>query len=67
MVKVLVNGKSFVIDDGTTVTGLLQGLEVKPAGIAVELNQEIVPRAEHAKTVLRENDALEIVRMTGGG
>jgi sulfur carrier protein len=35
--------------------------------VAVELNQEIVPRAEHASRALAEGDVLEVVHFVGGG
>jgi sulfur carrier protein len=35
--------------------------------VAVERNQEVVPRAEHAATRLDEGDSLEIVHFVGGG
>lgn len=35
--------------------------------IAVELNGEIVPKSKYASTVLKDGDAVEIVRFVGGG
>ena len=35
--------------------------------VAVELNLEVVPRAQHGATVLREGDKLEVVTLVGGG
>jgi sulfur carrier protein len=45
---------------------------VDPAGsagrrVAVELNQEIVPRSRHASQSLADGDRLEIVHAIGGG
>ena len=34
---------------------------------AVELNEEILPKAEYAETVLKDGDVLEIVNFVGGG
>ena len=36
-------------------------------GSAIELNGEVVRRADHAATPLREGDRLEVVRLVGGG
>src|SRR5205085_650257 len=38
-----------------------------PAKLAVEVNLGVVPRAEHAATVLADGDAVEIVTLVGGG
>jgi thiamine biosynthesis protein ThiS len=38
-----------------------------PRGIAVERNREIVPKSEHAATVLGEGDQIELVQFVGGG
>lgn len=64
---VIVNDETQQYPDGLTVTQLLQqlGLEGKP--VAVELNQELVPRGQHPDTTLHDGDRLEIVSLTGGG
>ena len=41
------------------------GLAGKP--VAVERNREIVPRAQHATTLLAAGDRLELVTFVGGG
>jgi len=35
--------------------------------VAVELNGNIVPKAEYAKTMIAEGDKLEVVSFVGGG
>ena len=35
--------------------------------IAVELNEEILPKTEYVSTVLKDGDVMEIVRFMGGG
>jgi sulfur carrier protein len=62
-----VNGKPREIANGTSVAELLDKLGVKQPHVAVELNLEVVPRAEHAATALREGDRLEVVTLVGGG
>ena len=46
---------------------LLQRLELTGRRLAVELNRDIVPRSQHAATVLVEGDQIEIVHAIGGG
>jgi thiamine biosynthesis protein ThiS len=62
-----VNGDSRSIDDGVTVAQLLRELGVTAPHFAVELNLEVVPRAKHSDTLLRDGDRLEVVTLVGGG
>jgi sulfur carrier protein len=65
--QIEVNGLPREVDDGTTVAALLGELEVVQPHVAVELNLEVVPRAQHADTVLHDGDRLEVVTLVGGG
>ena len=49
---------------------LMQYLEensISPQRIAVELNEEILPKADYADAVLKDGDVVEIVNFVGGG
>lgn len=61
------NGEPRELPPGSTITELLQELGVTRPHVAVELNLEVVPRAQHADTVLRDGDRLEVVTLVGGG
>jgi sulfur carrier protein len=65
--RIQVNGESREIAAGSTVAALLSELGVTQPHVAVELNLEVVPRAEHRETVLRDGDTLEVVTLVGGG
>ena len=65
--RIQVNGESREIAAGSTVAALLGELGVTQPHVAVELNLEVVPRAEHRETVLRDGDKLEVVTLVGGG
>jgi sulfur carrier protein len=65
--KIQVNGESRDIAEGSSITALLGQLGVTQPHVAVELNLEVVPRAQHGATVLREGDKLEVVTLVGGG
>ena len=62
-----VNGQPREVAAETSVSQLLEELGVKQPHVAVELNLEVVPRAQHAATSLREGDRLEVVTLVGGG
>ncbi len=63
---VLINGEQ-TVSDGKTVKNVVDELGYNPLAIAVELNEEILPKAEYAETVLKDGDVLEIVNFVGGG
>ncbi len=62
-----VNGQRRELAEGTTIAGLLTELDVKQPHVAVEVNLEVVPRAQHAQTTLQDGDRLEVVTLVGGG
>jgi len=64
-VEILCNGKPQVVEEGATVASLVAELNLK--GVAVEVNEEIVPREQHEGCVLSEGDRVEIVTLVGGG
>jgi sulfur carrier protein len=65
--KIHVNGEEREVAAGTSVSDLLRELGVTQPHVAVELNLEVVPRAQHAGTWLGEGDRLEVVTLVGGG
>lgn len=52
---------------GKTVTEMLAAMKVNGQRVAVELNEDIVPKASYGETVLKEGDTVEVVRFVGGG
>nr|WP_275976479.1 sulfur carrier protein ThiS [Geothrix alkalitolerans] len=50
-----------------TVADLATWLDLPAFGSAVELNGEVIRRADHPATPLKEGDRLEVVRLVGGG
>ena len=52
---------------GLSVQGLLTELGLDTRKVAVERNEEIVPRSHYMETWLASGDQLEIVHFIGGG
>src|SRR5437763_13288030 len=67
MPKITVNAEPRSFPAPLTVSDLLRTLAKDPAKLAVEINRDVVPRAEHPRRQLREGDAVEIVTLVGGG
>ncbi len=66
-INVIVNGRDVELSEGVVIQGLLDSLDIRTRGGAVELNMEIVPKGRYAQTVLKEGDRIEIIQMVGGG
>jgi sulfur carrier protein len=66
-VSVFVNGERHQLASPATVFDLLRRLELPLRGVAVEVNEQVVPRARHAEHELADGDRLEIVSLVGGG
>lgn len=67
MLELTLNGVSRQFPDTLTVAGLIDQLGYAGKRIAVERNGEIVPKSQHATTLLVSGDQLEIVVAVGGG
>lgn len=65
--QIEVNGEPLQVSEQTTLAELIEQLELTGKRIAVELNQDIVPRSEHGQTRLSAGDRVEIVHAIGGG
>ncbi len=65
--QIVVNGKNHQLQEQASVADLLQQLELGDRRLAVEVNQAIVPRSQHAQHLLTAGDRVEIVHAIGGG
>jgi sulfur carrier protein len=65
--RLVVNGEERQVGQSTTVKQLLASMGLADTLVAVERNEEVVPRAQHESAVLTEGDRLEVVHFVGGG
>lgn len=62
------NGMTFEVEEGMTLPGLLDWAGHEDLrGLAVAIDDEVVPRSEWDSTVLSPGQRVEIVRAVGGG
>jgi sulfur carrier protein len=64
--NITTNGEAASIDP-LSVQEYLVSLGIDPRRVAVELNRDILPKAQYQETLLKEGDTLEIVHFVGGG
>jgi sulfur carrier protein len=65
--RCVVTGNTENLPDGLTVAYLLREKGLDRAACAVEVNEAIVRKADHAEHTLGEGDRVEIVTLVGGG
>jgi thiazole synthase len=65
--RVTVNGEVRTAPPGITVAGLLAEMGIDPARVAIERNQDVIPRRTWGQTALSDGDQVEIVAFVGGG
>lgn len=65
--QILLNGELADAADGSTVDSLLTKLGISRERVAVELNADIIPKANYGQQLLCDGDKIEIVHFVGGG
>lgn len=65
--QILLNGETRALESDATIAELVESLGLTGRRIAVEVNEEIVPKSEHGGIRLTEGDRVEVVHAIGGG
>lgn len=65
--RVKVNGQEAQLDPGMDLDRLLAFYRLKKDMVVVELNRAVPPKEAYGRTVLKDGDAVEIVKFLGGG
>jgi len=66
-VRITVNGKPRSVSTGLSIASLLQEMGVALGHVAVERNEEVVPRKAWPETTIGDGDRIEVVAFMGGG
>jgi sulfur carrier protein len=68
MIEVSINQKNYFLPEAGTLADVLPLLEIPQAdGIAIAVNEEVIPRSEWGKRELRPRDRVFVIRATQGG
>jgi sulfur carrier protein len=65
--QIYLNGEEKQIPDALDMAGLIKLLDLTGQRIAVEVNEELVPRSTFNSHLLQEQDHVEIIQAVGGG
>jgi sulfur carrier protein len=65
--QIYLNGEEKQIPEDLDMAGLIDLLALADQRIAVEVNEELVPRSTFSGHPLRADDRVEIIQAVGGG
>ncbi|WP_083025360.1 sulfur carrier protein ThiS [Vreelandella lionensis] len=66
-IQLTLNGEPYAMTAGLTAADLVEQLGLGGRRIAVEINEQIVPKSQLAATPLGAGDQIEVVHAIGGG
>ena len=65
--QISVNGEPRELRQSLTLAELVEALELGDHRVAIEVNEELVPRSVFPDHTLKDGDRVEIVHAIGGG
>lgn len=65
--QIYINGEAREVPEATTMSVLVELLELGGQRIAVEVNEELVPRSRFTEHRLVSDDQVEVIHAVGGG
>jgi len=65
--QIILNGNPTEVPDGIAMDDLIERLELTGQRLAVEVNEELVPRSSFREHRLVPSDRVEIIHAVGGG
>ncbi len=66
--QITINNQSYTFNENTSLENAVESLELKETnGIALALNEEIIPKSNWQKTILYNEDKIIIIGAVAGG
>lgn len=65
--KLTVNNKETEVNDACTLSGLAEQLALPDKGVAIAVNNRMIPRTEWDTYTLQPNDSLVVIKAACGG
>ena len=66
-IQIYINGKKKYIDSYYNINNILEVYSLKNKLIAVEINQEVIPKSNYKTKKINKDDRIEILELIGGG
>lgn len=65
--KVFINNKEVEIAEYSTINRLTQSLQLPDKGVAIAVNNKMIPKTEWDNFTLQEHDSIVIIKAVCGG
>lgn len=65
--QIYINGEEKTVAAESSMAALVEQLALTDKRIAVEVNEELVPRSTFEQHLIQANDRIEIINAVGGG
>jgi sulfur carrier protein len=65
--QIRLNGESLQLESSCSLESLLSAQNQLKAGVAVAINQQVIPRSQWSHTFLSEHDDVDLFRAIAGG
>ena len=66
-IQIYINGKKKNINTNCNLISILEEYSLKNRLVAVEINQEVIPKSNYKTKKINKNDRIEIIELIGGG
>ena len=66
-IKILLNGKKYLISKDKNIDGLVKDLDLKDKSFALAVNGEVVKKEAFKLFIIKANSKIEIISAVGGG
>ena len=65
--KIIVNDEKIELPYNSNIEDLVIHLGYQNQRIAIEINESIIPKSNHSKYLLKNQDKVEVINAVGGG
>ena len=66
-IQIYINGKKKNINSNCNLIDILKEYSLINKLVAVEINQEVIPKSNYKTITINKNDKIEILELIGGG
>ena len=66
-IQIYINGKKKNINSNCNLIDILKKYSLINKLVAVEINQEVIPKSKYKTRKINKNDRIEILELIGGG
>jgi sulfur carrier protein len=65
--EIILNDKPCIVEENISLADFVKSLSLKPEGIAIAIDCEVVPKNEWANIILKEKMELILIHAVSGG